>query len=392
MLSYVHDEDALRRRVARAAVGGPTPSGPQRRRRRAPGRSSATIAAAHAALYRALSVGGALRIGLVASAASRSASRSPAAWRRTPGARRGLVAPRPRRDRVRRARLGPRAAGRAAGRGRSRQRRGPRRRRADARRGGCRAPRLPRPDARARATGPTSTSCTTTPAPPAGRDGRRARAPVVTTLHTPPTPWLESAIRAGARGPGTFVGGQPAHRRGLGATSSTARSMHNGVDVERWRPGPAAAPAVWSGRLVPGEGAAPGDPGRRAAPACRSAGRTGPRRDWFDARGRAAAGPTVDATSATSTRRGWPPLVGAASVARRDPGVGRAVRPGRRRGAGLRHAGRRRSPAARCPSWSTTGAGVLVAPDDVDALADAIARPRARPRAVRAHAARRLLA
>jgi glycosyltransferase involved in cell wall biosynthesis len=88
--------------------------------------------------------------------------------------------------------------------------------------------------------------------------------PVLTTLHTPPLPWLESAI-ALATGNSVFTA----------VSSFTARSwshvvasrvIHNGVDLDQWTPGPGGGPAVWSGRLVPEK--AP----HEAVDACRRAG------------------------------------------------------------------------------------------------------------------------
>jgi glycosyltransferase involved in cell wall biosynthesis len=77
---------------------------------------------------------------------------------------------------------------------------------------------------------------------------------VLTTLHTPPTPWIESAIDA-APGSGAlrfaavshFVAGQweTATRHGC------PHVVHNGVDLEAWRPGPGGGPLVWFGRMVP---------------------------------------------------------------------------------------------------------------------------------------------
>jgi glycosyltransferase involved in cell wall biosynthesis len=75
------------------------------------------------------------------------------------------------------------------------------------------------------------------------------RIPMVTTLHTPPVPWLESAI-AVAGDAGTFV----AVSRAMGRAWShvvSARTILNGVDPDRWVPGPGGDDAVWSGRLVP---------------------------------------------------------------------------------------------------------------------------------------------
>lgn len=79
--------------------------------------------------------------------------------------------------------------------------------------------------------------------------------PVLTTLHTPPTPWLEPAIAIDART-------RDAARRGhfVAVSEHTARSwshvasaavVHNGVDVRRWVPGPGGDDLVWVGRIVP---------------------------------------------------------------------------------------------------------------------------------------------
>jgi glycosyltransferase involved in cell wall biosynthesis len=73
--------------------------------------------------------------------------------------------------------------------------------------------------------------------------------PMVTTLHTPPVPWLESAIQV-AGGAGTFVAVSGAMARAWAHVVS-ASPILNGVDPDRWRTGPGGAGAVWSGRLVP---------------------------------------------------------------------------------------------------------------------------------------------
>lgn len=77
--------------------------------------------------------------------------------------------------------------------------------------------------------------------------------PPLLTLHTPPTPWLESALHGGR------------NIRPVAVSRSTADSWRpmlgdipvigNGVDLERWVPGPGGQHAVWSGRLVPEKGA-----------------------------------------------------------------------------------------------------------------------------------------
>ncbi|GAA4360607.1 glycosyltransferase family 4 protein [Angustibacter luteus] len=88
--------------------------------------------------------------------------------------------------------------------------------------------------------------------------------PPLLTLHTPPTPWLESALTLG-----TTV-------RPVAVSQHTADAwrpmtgpipvLHNGIDLQRWTAGPGGAGAVWTGRLVPEK--AP----HLAVTACRRAG------------------------------------------------------------------------------------------------------------------------
>jgi len=72
--------------------------------------------------------------------------------------------------------------------------------------------------------------------------------PVLTTLHTPPTPWLESAIGA-AQAP---VACAAVSRSTAAAWRHVvdAAVVHNGVDLDRWQPGRGGRSAVWTGRLV----------------------------------------------------------------------------------------------------------------------------------------------
>ena len=72
--------------------------------------------------------------------------------------------------------------------------------------------------------------------------------PVLTTLHTPPIPWLESAI-ATAPATSSFVAVSEATSRAW-AHVAPSRAIHNGVDTGAWTPGPGGGPAVWTGRLV----------------------------------------------------------------------------------------------------------------------------------------------
>jgi glycosyltransferase involved in cell wall biosynthesis len=73
--------------------------------------------------------------------------------------------------------------------------------------------------------------------------------PLLTTLHTPPTPWLESAeafagaaARFVAVSAATAVAWQP---------YVPATVVRNGVDLAAWRPGPGGPDAVWTGRIAP---------------------------------------------------------------------------------------------------------------------------------------------
>ncbi len=87
--------------------------------------------------------------------------------------------------------------------------------------------------------------------------------PVVTTLHTPPLPWLESAFQLSPETPAVAVSDTC---RRMWEPRVRASVVRNGVDTDRWLPGPGGGPAVWSGRIT-GE-KAPHD----AVLACRRAG------------------------------------------------------------------------------------------------------------------------
>jgi len=73
--------------------------------------------------------------------------------------------------------------------------------------------------------------------------------PVVTTLHTPPVPWLESAVSM-ARGNCRFIAVSEA-TAAQWRPRVDARVVHNGVHPDRWPVGPGGPRALWSGRLVP---------------------------------------------------------------------------------------------------------------------------------------------
>lgn len=76
--------------------------------------------------------------------------------------------------------------------------------------------------------------------------------PMVTTLHTPPNPWLESAF--------ALATGETGHVVSVSRTNAAEWSrgtvdevIVNGVDCSLWQPDPSVRPAgaVWFGRMVP---------------------------------------------------------------------------------------------------------------------------------------------
>ncbi|WP_329448264.1 glycosyltransferase [Streptomyces sp. NBC_01426] len=77
------------------------------------------------------------------------------------------------------------------------------------------------------------------------------RVPMVTTLHTPPTPWLESAITVQDNCPVTFTAVSSFTAGAWQATVPAARVVRNGIDTDFWKPGPGGGDLVWTGRLVP---------------------------------------------------------------------------------------------------------------------------------------------
>ena len=76
--------------------------------------------------------------------------------------------------------------------------------------------------------------------------------PMVTTLHTPPTPWLESALAVCEHDTGHVVSVSHANAAQW-APGTVDEVIGNGVDCSMWRPRPGVARdgAVWFGRLVP---------------------------------------------------------------------------------------------------------------------------------------------
>lgn len=75
-------------------------------------------------------------------------------------------------------------------------------------------------------------------------------APMLMTLHTPPTAWLESALRAAAVPP-KLTAVSRATAGAWGGIAERIDVVPNGVDVGAWPLGTGGAGAVWCGRIVP---------------------------------------------------------------------------------------------------------------------------------------------
>lgn len=77
-------------------------------------------------------------------------------------------------------------------------------------------------------------------------------APVVATLHTPPTPWLESALVLARRRPRPpFVVSVSEANAAAWGPGVAHDVIHNGVDLTRWVQRAGGGGAVWTGRIVP---------------------------------------------------------------------------------------------------------------------------------------------
>lgn len=82
--------------------------------------------------------------------------------------------------------------------------------------------------------------------------GALLSAPMVGTLHTPPTPWLESAMALAKRGRGRpYLVSVSAANAASWDDGVVDEVIHNGVDLTRWVAGPGGEGVVWSGRIAP---------------------------------------------------------------------------------------------------------------------------------------------
>lgn len=79
------------------------------------------------------------------------------------------------------------------------------------------------------------------------------RVPMITTLHTPPFPWME--IGAWLAGPASHLVAVSAALRDQWETLRGVRVIHNGVDPARFPAGPGGEDLAWAGRLTPEKGA-----------------------------------------------------------------------------------------------------------------------------------------
>jgi glycosyltransferase involved in cell wall biosynthesis len=78
--------------------------------------------------------------------------------------------------------------------------------------------------------------------------------PIVSTLHTPPTPWLESAIRMRSPSRVVFTAVSAHTAAAWRHVVDDVVVIRNGIDLDRWQVGPGGGPLVWAGRIVPEKG------------------------------------------------------------------------------------------------------------------------------------------
>jgi glycosyltransferase involved in cell wall biosynthesis len=75
--------------------------------------------------------------------------------------------------------------------------------------------------------------------------------PMITTLHTPPTPWLESALDVTGSGSTRFAAVSRHTADAWRHVAPDVTVVPNGVDFRRWPLGPGGSRLVWFGRITP---------------------------------------------------------------------------------------------------------------------------------------------
>ncbi|MFI6169433.1 glycosyltransferase [Nocardia sp. NPDC051052] len=79
--------------------------------------------------------------------------------------------------------------------------------------------------------------------------------PMLTTLHTPPTPWLESALDVSKGLGSAFVAVSKHTAQAWRQVVRVAGVVPNGIDLRAWPMGSGGVDLVWFGRLTPEKGA-----------------------------------------------------------------------------------------------------------------------------------------
>jgi glycosyltransferase involved in cell wall biosynthesis len=213
------------------------------------------------------------------------------------------------------------------------------------------------------------------------------RAPLLTTLHTPPTPWLESAVRVPSTVPRHFAAVSAATAAQWGTAIDDIAVVRNGVDTRVWTPGPGGGTPVWSGRIVPEKGPEAAIRAARAAGTGLRLAGPQPDRRYFDGCVAPLLGDGIDYVGHLD-HAALARLVGSASVAVVSPcwdePYGLVVAEALACGTPIAGFAR-----GALPELLDDATGVLVPPGDVDALAAAIPRSARLDRgAVRRHAER----
>lgn len=78
--------------------------------------------------------------------------------------------------------------------------------------------------------------------------------PMVTTLHTPPVPWLESAVALAPRDVNTYAAVSHFNATEWASVVPDVSVIRNGIPLQEWPEGPGGSAAVWSGRITPEKG------------------------------------------------------------------------------------------------------------------------------------------